>query len=116
MSYLRLGTRSVVIANGASLSAAVDLSGVVIVRIVTPAAMTGVALTFAGSDVTAGTYTNVYDRFGSEYSVVSAASRRIVVPPADLLGNCWLKVRSGTAAAPTAEGGARTITLLVRPV
>lgn len=116
MSYPRLGTRDVVIANGQSLSAAVDLTDLVVVRIVTPAAMTGTGLTFAGSETSGGTYTNVYDRYGVEYNVVSAAARRIQIPPADLVGNCWLKVRSGTAAAPTAEGAARTVTLLVRPV
>jgi hypothetical protein len=106
----------VTIPSGGSLAPAVDLTGKTLVRIITPATMTGTQLTFAGSETEGGTYTNVYDRYGVEYSVVSAASRRIQIPPADLVGNCWLKVRSGTAATPTVEGAARTVTLLVRPV
>lgn len=117
MSYPKLtSTVTVTIAAAGNLSAAVDLSAVAVVGIVMPAAWDAANLTFAGSETQAGTYTNVYDDAGTEYPVTAAASRRILVPPADLLGGCWLKVRSGTAAVPVNQAAERVLTLLVRPV
>lgn len=103
------------IASGATgLSAIVDLTGLTIVRIIMPGTWVAANLTFAASETAGGTFTNIYDALGTEYTVVAAASRRIIVPPADLLGDCHLKIRSGTSGTPVDQTATRTLTLKVR--
>lgn len=105
----------ITIPSGAAVpTAGLDLLGLVIVRIVMPGTWTTANLTFSGSESLAGTYTDMYDSSGTEYTVTAAQSRRIVVPPADLLGNCFLKVRSGTSGTPVNQAADRVLTLLVR--
>lgn len=111
----QLDAVSAVVLNGATgLSAAIDLVGLTIVRIIMPGTWTAANLTFQGSESSGGTFTNIYDSLGSEYTIVAAASRRIIVPPADLLGNCFLKIRSGTSGTPVDQTADRTLVLLVR--
>jgi len=103
---------TVTIANGQTVSDALDLSraGFSLVGIVTPAALTGATFTFQAS-ADGVTYNAVYDKTGALVSVTVAASRYVVLAPADFAGIAYLKVVSGST-----EGGARTIGLVARPV
>jgi YD repeat-containing protein len=104
---------TVTIANGASLSGAVFLGAGVPLAVQMPAAFTGTQLTFQTShDGT--TYQNMYDDSGNEVAVTVAASRNVALPASMMAAWRYLKLRSGTAASPTAEGGNRTIMLVNR--
>lgn len=117
-------SRDFTIANGASLSDAVDMRSCTPMRIlVNPAgagsaAWTTANLTFQGSED--GTvYGNVHDEFGTEASVTvptgaDAAMKMIVVSPASWWSWRWLKIRSGTAASAVNQGAARTIKVICR--
>lgn len=106
-------TKTVTIANGASLSDAADLKNGRLAGIVIPAAWTTANLTFQTSP-DGVTYYDRYDNFGGEYGVVvGGASRSILVPVIDWLGVRFLKVRSGTTGSAVNQGGARILTLLV---
>ena len=106
-------TRSVTIANGASLSNALaDVDGAAIVGIIMPAAWTAANLTLQMShDDT--TFNNVYDETGTEKTIVASTSRYILLNPADFLGCNGLKIRSGTAVTPVNQGADRVITFVL---
>lgn len=106
---------SAVIANGASLSGAVDLGRNTLVGIVMPAAWTAANLTFQVS-ADGVTYSDLYDNTGTEKSVTAAAGRFIFTVPADWVGIRFVKVRSGTAAAAINQGAARTLQLITKAV
>lgn len=99
------------IANGASLSDALDLGTLRPGRLVMPAAWTAAAISF---DVSADgvTYGPLYDQYGVEVSISSAnavASRQIVLDPPLFLSVRYLKVRSGLNGAAVNQGAARAI-------
>ena len=100
----------VIIANGASLSAAINLNGRVLTAIYMPAAWTAASLSFRASQ----DGVTFYDLFplGVEYVSAAAASIFIPLDNNNFLGVKWLKVRSGTAASPVNQGAARTLTLM----
>lgn len=102
----RAGT--VTIANGETVSNAIDLGEGVLVGIQMPAAFTGSAMTFQASDSLAGTY-NAVTSITAAYSVTVAASKYVSIPLFDLAGVRFIKVVSGSA-----EGAARDIILMVR--
>ena len=113
-------TVTATIANGASLSGAVDVGGVqlggrVIVAIITPAAWTTAALTFQASDDGA-TFRNVYDEYGTEYTVQAAVDRHILIDAARFAGCRSLKVRSGTSGSAVNQGGDRSIGIVLREI
>ncbi len=99
------------IANGQSLSDAVEIGTNALGGIYMPAAFTGTVLTFQVALTLAGTYQNLYDDSGTEVSATVAAGRGVSLDFAALKIGQWrfLKIRSGTSAAPTAEGGERAI-------
>jgi len=103
---------TVTIANNATESDALNVGaiGQVVVGIVTPATLTGVAFTFKAS-VDGSTYVPVYDTSGSAYTVTVSTSRYIPLPPATFAGITYLKVVSGST-----EGGSRIITVVTRPI
>lgn len=103
-----------IIANGASLSDGIRLGRGALSRIVMPAEFTGTALTFQTS-YDGVTFNNLFNHEGTEYSVVAAAGRSIIVPMVDFLGVRVLKIRSGTSAAPTAQAAERAFQLVVQP-
>lgn len=105
--------KTATIANGASLSGAVDLgAGAVLAAIYMPAAWTAASLTFQAS-ADGVTYVDVYDDGDVEYEIAAAASRSIKVSLEDFIGVRYLKVRSGTTATPVAQGASRSIVLVV---
>lgn len=108
-----LTTATATIANGAALSAAVSLAGKGIIRLNMPASWTAANLTFQVSADNA-TYLDLYDKNGSEYTVTAAASRSIILPPADFVGVNYIKIRSGTSATPVNQGASRDITIITR--
>lgn len=111
MAPLRPVPRTTTILSGATASAAVQLEEASICGIRTPAALTGVALTFTCSDTAGGTFDPVMTAAGAAYTLTVAASRYTVADPLVFLGVKWVKVVSGSA-----EGADRIITLYVRNV
>lgn len=107
------------IASGQSLSGAIDLAGTVLFAIAMPAAWTTAALTFQAASTKDGTYGDVYGDDGIEVTIASgtAAGGRMIVP-AGILENLaplrFLKVRSGTAGVPVAQGADRSIQFIVK--
>lgn len=104
-------TATATIASAASLSGAVDLAASALAGLQMPAAWTAANLTFQVSfDGT--TYADLYDSLGTEYTVTASTSRFIALPASDFLGARYLKIRSGTAAVPVAQGASRDIQLV----
>ena len=103
---------------GTSLAACVDLgAGRVLCAIDMPAGWDKASLTFQASPDLDGAYDNLYDQYGMEKTVVAAAGRYISLDdPAFWLGVRYLKVRSGTAAAPVNQSATRVINLITKPV
>lgn len=104
---------SAVIANGASLSGAYALNGEHLVGIAMPAAWTAAVMTFQGS-VDGLTYQSCYDMSGNEITVQAGQALNHGIPPGALAGWKFLKIRSGTTAAPVSQGAARTVTMVAR--
>ena len=105
----------VTIANGTSLSAAIDLSAYRAFAISMPAAWTTASLTFQAS-VDGINYFNVYDDTGVEVTATVAASQYVVVSaPVKMLGVRWIKVRSGTSGTPVNQGADRIVTIVGVP-
>lgn len=102
---------SATILSGQSLSSVIDLSEGRLARIHIPAAWTAANLTFQASSDGAS-FADLYDAYGAEYSVVvGGAARSIMVPLSDFIGIRYIKVRSGTSAAPVNQAADRTLTL-----
>lgn len=111
---------TVTIANGAALSGAADLLGNSLVGVQMPSTWTAASLSFDVS-IDGSTYTALYivnsSMAATEYAITSpAASYGISLDPAIFAGWRFVKVRSGTSGSPVNQGGARTMTLVVRPV
>ena len=101
-----IGTKEIqaVIAAGASLSAAVELGGHSVERIIMPAAWTAADLTFQFSDDGGTTFQNAYWDWGAEMVVDAAVATTIELSPFVKLSNIdQLKVRSGTAGTPVLQ-------------
>jgi hypothetical protein len=105
----------VIIANGQSLSGAADLREGYVVEIVMPGAWTAADLTFQVSDDNS-TFKDVYDTAGELAITTADVNRRIKLSPDDLLGACYLKVRSGTSGTPVAQAAERVIGLKIRKI
>lgn len=100
-----------VIANGASLSGAVELDGL-LVGIQMPTAWTAAGITFqASADGT--NFFDVKDSAGTEVSLTAAASTYITLDPAARNFKA-IKVRSGTSAAAVNQGAERVLVLMRR--
>lgn len=99
------------IAASGTTSAAVDLEGAALCGLFIPSAFTGTAITFQTAPTLTGTYVNVKDGAGNDYSKTVANSQFIPIAPSDMAGVRFLKVVSGST-----EGAQRVITLATRPV
>jgi len=103
---------TVTIANGASLSGAAHIGAGTLVGIQLPT-ITSAALTFQGS-VDGTTYVEVVDASNTAVSFGATTGALYIKAPADLAGVPYIKVRSGTSGSPVNQGGARTISLVVK--
>lgn len=95
------------ILSAASLSDVVELRGRAVTGILMPAAWTAAGLTFSVS-IDGTTYADL-QTFEAEFVVAAAADQYIGLSPAQFLGFQFLKVRSGTAATPVAQGADRAL-------
>jgi hypothetical protein len=110
-------TKTVTIAESASLSAEVDLEGAALVGIHMPAAWTAANLTFQVAPTSGGTFYDAYDDGGTEINVTAAAQRYIGLLSDDALSLSaarFLKIRSGTTGTPVNQAAARTLTLVLK--
>jgi hypothetical protein len=103
------------IANGASLSGAIDLRGTTLVGYIMPASWTAADITFRGS-VDGTNFFDLYNQFGIEIKHTVAASRFIALIASDLASIRYIKVRSGTTGTPVNQGAERILTLIARVV
>lgn len=103
------------IANGASLSAAVDLAGNVLCGIAMPAAWTAAGLTFQASTDNA-TWLEYTDATGVAIGAVVAQGQFIQLDPSTWAGVRYIKVRSGTLAAAVNQGAARALGLVTKAI
>lgn len=108
--------KTAVIANGASLSAEVDLEGYKIVAVQMPAGWDAAALTFQASATSGGTFGNVYDDSGTEVSATVAASRVVGMDyiAGALAALRFIKLRSGTSGSAVNQTAERTLTLILK--
>lgn len=106
------GTATAAIASGTSLTPAIDLDRQRLHRIVLPAGWTAAAITFQSS-VNGTSWADLYDRDGEVAlaGTVVGAGRAVVVDAAAFLGIRYLKVRSGTSAAPVTQAAQRDLIL-----
>lgn len=114
MPGLNPQTISVTIANGASLSSAVDLNDFEIVAVQMPASWTPADLSFQGS-VDNSTFQDIFTSDDAELVVEAAQARYVALmePEISALKGCmWVKVRSGVTAAAVNQAAARTLTLV----
>lgn len=96
-----------------SLSAAITIGGKQIVRLSMPDTWTAASITFQTSPDNV-TYSNLFDRAGTEYSLVIVADHSVSLDPAVFGSVKYLKLRSGPAAAAVAQAAERVITLELR--
>ncbi len=105
----------VVIANGTSLSAAVNLGGLELVGVAMPAAWTAASLTFAGLAAD-GTYGKIQNEAGTELTITSPGAQLYIALSQAVTGVVRglgsIKVRSGTAGTPVNQGADRTLWLI----
>lgn len=102
------------IASGASISNDLDLGLMRLGRIAMPADWTAANITLQVSH-NGSAWNNLFDQAGSEYSIVAAAGRSNLIPLSDMLSVRYLRLRSGTSAAPVNQAAARSITLILVP-
>jgi hypothetical protein len=106
-------TLDAVIANGASLSAAVEIGKTWVTGLILPAAWTAASLTFQGS-VDGTNFYNLYDTDGTEVTSQAAVDRFVRLDSADWSKFSHIKIRSGTSGTPVNQGAARTIKITTR--
>lgn len=109
---------TVTIADGASLSGAVDLRHYTLVGVITDAAWDTNSMSFAVATSLDGTYVPLHTlTTGAEVVAPGiVASKWFAADPADFAGVRFLKVRSGTSGTPVNQAGATVVTLVVRGV
>lgn len=102
--------QTAVIASSGTASGAIDLGDDDLVAIITPAAITGTAISITASTSLAGTYVTVQDGDGADLSLAVAASKYIPINNLALTaGLRFIKLVSNAS-----EDAERTITLVQR--
>jgi hypothetical protein len=96
--------QTVVIANGATASAAVSGRNFAAFGLILPGTFSGSALTFSVSDAFAGTYQTLYDKTGTAVTIATVTQGRSYDLPPEVASFPYFKIVSGSA-----EGGARTL-------
>ena len=98
------------IPGGASISDGVNLTGRSLIRLTIGAAWTAADITVQTSPDGA-TWNDLYDEYGTPYTIKAAANRTVFINPGPLLAVNYIRLRSGTPAAPVNQASAATITL-----
>jgi hypothetical protein len=111
-------TASATIANGASVSGAIDLLNTALVGFIAPAAWTAAAMQIEVSPDNSAWATVVNDQYGSATGTYSAitAGAAYAVDAVGLLPYRYVRLRSGSAASPVNQGADRAFTLITRPL
>lgn len=109
--------KSATIANGASLSGAINVQGWDVVAIEQPAACEGTAFTFQIS-MDGLTFVDVYDSAGAELSVTKSATlaQTLLLGTKEIRGAVFLKVRSGATGLPVVQAGDAVLKVALRKV
>lgn len=108
--------KTATIANGASLSGAVDVRGYRIAGIVTPANWTEAVMTFQNAPAADGTFANVQTDAAAEVttgSLVASTYYAVSALAMALTGLQFVKVRSGPAAAAVNQAGGDIVSLVL---
>ena len=100
------------IANGASLTSAIQLDRNTVLGIGIPDPWTAADLSFQGS-MDNSTFYDMRNAAGSELVVPVTAGDWIAFDPDDLRSPLYIKIRSGTSAAPVNQGGARVLDVAI---
>lgn len=106
---------TVTVPNGAAgLSAEVDIGGSELMAIKMPATWVAASITFQGCEVSGGTFYDLYDDAGSEVTATAAQQRTIALDSIamKIAPLRFIKVRSGTTAAPVNQTADRTLYLI----
>ena len=103
------------IANGASVSDAIDLSGTTLCGYIMPSAWTSASITFQAS-VDGTNFYDLYDQYGTEVTHTVSPSRFVALTPSDMASIRYIKFRSGTAASAVNQGAQRQITFVARVI
>lgn len=115
MSDRLVNVTTATIANGQSLSGAVDMRGFHFLGILMPAGWTAASLSFQGS-VDGTNFGSIFYDTGLEYTYSVDAGLFIVITNSARFNPIHsIKIRSGTHAAPVNQGAERIFTLIRRP-
>lgn len=113
----QITTTTATIASGQSVSGNVDLGLMRLGRIVMPTVASGwntANLTLQTSH-DGVTFNDLHEKDGTEYAIVAAAGRSIIIPLADMLSVRYLRIRSGTSTAAVNQSAARVLALVLVP-
>lgn len=108
------------IANGAALSGEIDLRHQKLIAIQFPAAWTAADLSFQAAVESSGTFGEAFidpgTGVGAALLLDAAASQVSFFNQANMLRNCFIKIRSGPVGAPVNQGAERILTLITEPI
>ena len=114
--------QTVTIASGASLSGAADFTAFSVNKdnyrlfgIIMPSSWTAASITFQVSFDNV-LFNDFYDINGNEVTVYASSSKAFYLDPVIFASIPYIKVRSGTSAAPVNQAADRTIGLVARCV
>lgn len=111
-------TKVATILNTASLSNEIDLEDFDMIAFKFPAAWTAAGLAFKAAEKTAGDYQALADEAGAEVPMAGAAANKHLTPTAvireRIMANQFIKLVSGTNAAPVAQGADRAIIVVLK--
>jgi hypothetical protein len=102
--------KTAVVANGETVSAAVNMEGYTPVGVILPTGMEGTSLGFTVSDSLAGTYVTMLDPDGAAVAYTVAAARYFPLDPGWFAGVQFLKM------VVASQTGAATLTVVGRGI
>ncbi|MDD3028888.1 MAG: hypothetical protein PHS57_01205 [Alphaproteobacteria bacterium] len=115
-SYCALETLPATFAEGASLSAPINLHGLRLFGLALPSEWTEASITFQTSADDGSTWADMQTQDGNELSAVATAGNCTVLDPLPFAAAQHLRLRSGSSSAPVAQEAARTLRLILRSV
>jgi len=107
-----------VILNGAAITGPIDLRGSILTAIQFPAAWTAADISIQIGETETGAFAEVFTDPGTGVGTVGAwdANSGQVVLIAAMIGNCFVKIRSGPSGAPVNQGADRALVLHTIPI